>query len=196
MKRNNKVLLIVVSCILVIALIIVGVIYFQQARERRELDERLEEAQARSAILKHEKEGAGGLDDQLAYAQSRLYGYQRQFPQAVESIEYGEDFFRIAYGQNLYTMAAGCGVELTSLAATKPGGKTIGAVTYSISSFSLAVQGGTNNILKFIDAIGTGIDYKLSWKFQEPWSVRVNSVIMNVAGGTAAINLDVYGYRR
>lgn len=196
MKLNSKALLIVVSCILVIALVVVGILYFQQAGERRELNERLDEAQTRSAILKHEKESGGGLDDQLAYAQSKLDGYQSQFPQAVESIEYGEDFFKIAYGQNLYTMAAGCGVELTSLTATKPSGKTIGAVTYSISSFNLAVQGGQNNILKFIDAIGTGIDYKLSWKFQEPWSVRVNSVIMNVAGGTAAINLDVYGYKR
>lgn len=196
MKLNSKTLLIVVSCILVIALVVVGILYFQQAGERRELNERLDEAQTRSDILKHEKEGGGGLDDQLAYAQSKLDGYQSQFPQAVESIEYGEDFFKIAYGQNLYTMAAGCGVELTSLTATKPSGKTIGAVTYSISSFNLAVQGGKNNILKFIDAIGTGIDYKLSWKFQEPWSVRVNSVIMNVAGGTAAINLDVYGYKR
>jgi hypothetical protein len=196
MKLNSRVLLIVVSCILVIALVVVGVIYFQQVGERRELNERLDEAQIRSDILKHEKEGAGGLDDQLGYAQSRLYGYQRQFPQAVESIEYGEDFFRIAYGQNLYTMAAGCGVELTSLTATKPSGETIGAVTYSISSFSLAVQGGKSDILKFIDAIGTGIDYKLSWKFQEPWSVRVNSVTMNVAGGAATINLDVYGYKR
>ena len=196
MKLNSKVLLIVISCILVIGLVVVGVIYFQQVGERRELNERLDEAQTRLAILKHEKEGGGGLNDQLAYAQSKLDGYQSQFPQAVESIEYGEDFFRIAYGQNLYTMAAGCGVELTSLTVTKPGGKTIGAVTYSISSFSLAVQGGKNNILKFIDAIGTGIDYKLSWKFQEPWSVRVNSVTMNVAGGAAAINLDVYGYKR
>lgn len=196
MKLNSKALLIVVSCIVVIALIIVGVIYFQQARERRELNERLDEAQARSAILKHEKESGGGLDDQLAYAQSRLYGYQRQFARAVESIEYGEDFFRIAYGQSLYTMAAGCGVELTSLTATKPSDKTIGAVTYSVSSFNLAIGGEKKNILNFIDAIGTGIDYKLSWNFQEPWSVDVNSVIMNVAGGTAAINLDVYGYKR
>ena len=196
MKLNSKVLLIVISCILVIGLVVVGVIYFQQVGERRELNERLDEAQTRLAILKHEKEGGGGLNDQLAYAQSKLDGYQSQFPQAVESIEYGEDFLKVAYGQNLYTMAAGCGVELTSLTTTKPGGKTIGAVTYSISSFSLAVQGGKNNILKFIDAIGTGIDYKLSWKFQEPWSVRVNSVTMNVAGGAAAINLDVYGYKR
>jgi len=196
MKLNSKVLLIVISCILVIGLVVVGVIYFQQVGERRELNERLDEAQTRLAILKHEKEGGGGLNDQLAYAQSKLDGYQSQFPQAVESIEYGEDFLKVAYGQNLYTMAAGCGVELTSLTVTKPGGKTIGAVTYSISSFSLAVQGGKNNILKFIDAIGTGIDYKLSWKFQEPWSVRVNSVVMNVAGGAAAINLDVYGYKR
>jgi hypothetical protein len=120
-----------------------------------------------------------------------------KFPEVLESIEYGEDFFKIAYGQNLYAMASGCGVDLTSLTASQPADKEAGGVTYSVSSFKVVVKGDTDDILDFIDAVGTSIDYKLQWSFQLPWSVDVKSVKIDVGGegSTATINLDIYAYK-
>jgi len=135
------------------------------------------------------------LEGQLAQAESSLNTSQAQFPQVLESIEYGEDFFKIAYGENLYAMAGGCGVDLTKLTASQPADKKVGTVTYSVSSFVVVVEGNIDNILKFIDAIGTGIDYDLTWNFQLPWSVDVKSVNIDVANSKATINLDIYGYK-
>jgi hypothetical protein len=59
----------------------------------------------------------------------------------------------------------------------------------------VVVKGNIDDTLDFIDAIGTGIDYKLSWSFQLPWSVNVKSVSMS-PGGATTIYLDIYGYKR
>jgi len=193
MKLSKKAWLIVVIVIIVSALASLFTIYFRQARERDELNEQLSRDEALLAAFIKQK---GTLEDQLAQAQSSLDTSQAQFPESVESIEYGEDLFKIAYGQNLYSMAAGCGVELTRLTASTPVDKKIGAVTYSVSSFTVTVEGNTDNILKFIDAVGTGIDYDLSWNFQLPWSVDVKSVNIEVNKSKATIDLDIYGYKR
>jgi len=191
MKLSKKVWLVVVIVIFAVALGILFSIYSGQAGERAQLTDRMSNAQTLlpSLVANREK-----LEDQLTQAESLLDESQAEFPEVLESIEYGEDFFKVAYGQNLYSMAAGCGVELTSLTASKPSNKKVGTVTYSVSSFVVVVQGNIDDTLDFIDAIGTGIDYELSWSFQLPWSVNVKSVSMSPAGAT--INLDIYGYKR
>ena len=190
MKLSKKIWMVVGVVILAAAIGIVFSIYFRDAREERELSERLSRAQTLlpGLIANRDK-----LEDDLTQAESLLGKSQAEFPEVVESIEYGEDFFKIAYGQNLYTMAAGCGVDLTSLTATKPTNKTVGIITYTISSFTVKVNGSTDNILKFIDAIGTGIDYEPTWSFQLPWSVDVKSITMD--SDSASINMDIYGYK-
>ncbi len=193
MRLSKKVWLIVAIVIFAIVLGILFSIYSGQAGERKQLKDRLDNAQILLPGLIDNKEE---LEDQLTQAESSLAKSQAEFPEVLESIEYGEDFFKIAYGQNLYSMARGCGVELTSLTASQPTTKEVGAVTYSVSSFAVVVNGNIDDILDFIDAIGTGIDYKLTWNFQLPWSVDVKSVNMNVAGGSASINLVIYGYKR
>jgi len=193
MKLSKKVLLIVIIVIFAVVLGVLFSIYSGQAGERAELNDRLSRAQTLLPGLIDNREGK---EDQLTQAESLLEASQAQFPEVIESIEYGEDFFKIAYGPNLYTMAAGCGVDLTSLTASKPTNKTVGTVTYSVSSFTVTVRGSIDNVLKFIDAIGTGIDYEPTWSFQLPWSVDVNSVNMNVASGSATVNLIIYGYKR
>ena len=193
MKLSKKVWLILGAIILVAALVSLGVIYFQQAKEKRQLDESLSLAETLLPGLTADKDE---LENQLAQAESLLDTSRRKFPEVLESIEYGEDFFKIAYGQNLYSMAGGCGVGLTSLTVSPPTSTGVGTVTYSVSSFAMAVTGDIDDILKFIDAIGTGIDYDLSWSFQLPWSVSVKNVNINVAGSAATINLDIYGYKR
>jgi len=192
MKLSKKVWLIVVVVIIVAALGVLFSIYSGQARERGDLQDRLSRAQTLLPTLITQRDS---MEDQLAQAQSSLDSSQVKFPESVDSIEYGEDFFKIAYGQKLYTMAGGCGVELTRLTASKPINKEVGTVTHSISSFAVVVEGNTDNILKFIDAIGTGIDYDLSWSFQLPWSVDVQSINIEVNKSKATISLDIYGYK-
>jgi hypothetical protein len=190
MKLSRKVLLILGAVVLVGALIVVYMIYFQLAGERNLLEDRLDTAQTVLPALVANKNTE---ESQLAEAQSALDLSRAKFPSAPESIEYGEDFFRVAYGQNLYTMAEGAGVNLIKLTASQPADRKIGTVTYSVSSFVVTITGDLDNTLKFIDAIGTRINYKLTWNFQLPWSVEVKSISRNPAG--AVINLDIYGYR-
>jgi hypothetical protein len=194
MKPSKKVWLIVGIGILVIVLGILYVFYFREVGEREQLSDRLAAAQVMLPGLTADRED---LEDQLAQAQSSLEANKAQFPEVVESIEYGEDFFRIAYGENLHTMAAGSGVELTRLTVAKPTSAKAGGVTYSVSSSVVVIDGSIDNVLKFIDAIGTGIDYKLSWDFQLPWSVDVKNVSIDISGeeASATISLDIYGYK-
>jgi hypothetical protein len=194
MKPSKKVWIIIAIGIFAIVLGSLYTFYFREVREREHLSDRLAAAEAILPGLTADREE---LEDRLAQAESLLDKSRREFPEVVESIEYGEDFFKIAYGENLHSMAAGCGVELTRLTAAQPTGATAGGVTYSVSSFMIVVEGGIDNILDFIDAIGTGIDYELSWNFQLPWSVDVKSVNINIMGeeATATISLDIYGYK-
>jgi type II secretory pathway pseudopilin PulG len=194
MKISKKVWLIIGIAIFVIALVSLVRIYTQQVNEQKQLETSLAGQQA---LLRGLTASKNETEKQLAQAESLFNTSRAKFPESLESIEYGEDFFKIAYGQNLYAMADGCGVELTSLTASQPTDKTGGTVTYSVSSFDVVVNGDIDDILKFIDAIGTGIGYKLPWSFQLPWSVDVKSVSMEISkeGATATINVDIYGYK-
>ena len=192
MKLSKKVGLIVGIVILAVVLGILFTIYSGQAREREDLQGRVSRADTLLPTLINQRDS---LEKELAQAESSLDTSREEFPEVVESIEYGEDFFKIAYGRNLYLMAGGCGVELTRLTASNPIDKKVGTVTYSVSSFGVVVEGNTDNILKFIDAIGTGIDYDLSWSFQLPWSVDVKGINIEVNKSKATISLDIYGYK-
>jgi len=183
MKLSKKVWLIVVIAVIVAALASLFTIYFRQAGERGELQDRLSRAEILLPNLMKQKKD---LQDQLASATSLLNKNQAKFPGSVESIEYGEDLFKIADD---------CNVELTSLSLSTPTGKKVGSVIYSVSSFTVIVEGNIDNMLTFIDAVGTGIDYDLSWRFQLPWSVDVKSINMEAARSRATISLDIYGYK-
>ena len=191
MKLGKKGSLIVIIIVVVAALAALFTIYSRQAGERGGLEERLTRAETLLPTLITNRNTA---EDQLAEAQWLLDVSEGKYPDAVESIEYGEDFFKVAYGQSLYSMAGGCGVELTRLSAAKPIDKKVEGITYSISAFVVVVEGSTDNILKFIDAIGTGIYYDLSWGFQLPWSVEVKSVDIEVNRSKATISMDIYAY--
>jgi hypothetical protein len=191
MKLGKKGSLIVIVILIVAALAALFTIHSRQAGERRGLEDRLTRAETLLPTLIANRNAA---QNQLTEAQSSLDISEGKYPDAVESIEYGEDFFKVAYGQNLYSMAGGCGVELTRLSATKPTDKKLEGITYSVSSFVVVVEGSTDNILKFIDAIGTGINYDPTWGFQLPWSVEVKSVNMEVNRSKATISMDIYAY--
>jgi len=175
MKLNKKVGLIVIIVVIVAALASLFTIYFRQAGERGELNERLSRAEVLLPNLVKQKEG---LEDQLAQAQSSLDSSQAKFPQSVESIEYGEYIFEIADR---------CGLTLASLNFPKPSAKTEGSVTYSVVSLSLPVRGALADIFDFIDVLRT--DKRFA-------STEVKSVNLNVEGGSATISVDIYGYKR
>jgi hypothetical protein len=176
MKISKKVWIIVGIGIFAIVLGLLYTLYFQQVGELEQLQNRLEEAQVLLPALTADREK---LEDQLAQETSRLNKNQAEFPESVESIEYDDDLFEIADD---------CNVDLTSLTALTPTNKKVGAVTYSISSFTVDVSGDIDDILDFIHAIRTGDDFQL------PWSAEVTRV--NMSSRTATIYLNIYGYIR
>lgn len=178
MKLSKKVLLIVVIVIFAVALGILFSIYDGQAKEREELNDRMSQAQILLPGLTDNREEK---EDDLTQAEWLLEASQAQFPESVESIEYDDDLFEIADD---------CNVGLTKVTASKPTNKTVGTVTYSVSTFTVVVKGSIDNILEFIYAIRTGDDFQL------PWSAEVTGVNMNVASGSATVNLIIYGYKR
>ena len=177
MKLSKKFLLITVIVIFAVALGVLFSIYSGQNSERAQFNDRLSQAQTLLPGLINNRETK---EDELTQAEALLAASQAQFPESVESIEYGDDLFEIADDYD---------VILTQLTASKPTNKTVGAVTYSISSFVVVVQGSIDNILDFIYAIRTGDGFQL------PWSAEVTSVKTNISGGSASVNLVIYGYK-
>jgi type II secretory pathway pseudopilin PulG len=179
MKISKKVWLIIGIAILVIALVSLVRIYSQQVREQEQLRTNLAAQEALLRTLTTDKANLGKNRDQ---AESLFNTSRAKFPESVESIEYGEDLFKIAED---------CNLELTQLSMSVPGAKTGGAVTYSVASFGVKVQGAMEDILDFIYALRTGDGFKL------PWSAEVRSVSIGsgAAGPEATIILDIYGYK-
>jgi len=178
-KISKKVWLIIGIAIFVIALVSLVRIYTQQVKEQDQLRTSLA---AQQTLLRGLTASKNETEKQLAQAESLFNTSRVKFPESVESIEYGEDLFKIADD---------CNVELTSLSPSMPTARTAGAVTYSVSSFSIMVQGDVNNILDFINALRTGDS------FRQAWSAEVNSVSIDFgdAGGVATISVDIYGYK-
>ena len=176
MKLSKKVWLIVVIVIFGVVLGILFSIYSGQAGERAELNDRLSRAHTLLPGLIDNREEK---EDELAQAESLLKASRAQFPESVESIEYGDDLFEIADD---------CNVSITKLTASQPTNETIGAITYTASAFVVVINGSIDNILEFIYALSTGDDFSL------PWSAKVNNINLNVGSGAVTINLVVYGY--
>jgi type II secretory pathway pseudopilin PulG len=177
-KIDKKVWLIIVIVILVIAAVSLVRPFAQQVKQRKELSANLAAQQASQLKLTKDK---AALEGELEAAESLLNTSQAKFPESVESIEYGEDLFEIADD---------CNLELTQLSPSMPGTKTGGAVTYSVSTCVVMVQGDINDILDFIDAIRIGDGFQL------PWSAEVKSVSITwEKETTATITLDIYGYK-
>ena len=175
MKPSKKVGLIVGVGVIVVLLCIVLTIYFQQVREKQDLNDQLDRAADLSTSLEADKED---LEDQLAQAESLLHTSQAQYPQEIHSIEYGEYIFEIADRSN---------VNFSSLKFPTTTAKKDGAVRYRVVSLSLPVSGALDAIFEFIDIINTDARFA---------STTVNSVNLNVAGGGATIKITIYSYTR
>jgi hypothetical protein len=173
MKIGRKALLVLGAVAIVAALIVVGMLYFRQAGDRADLNNRLDRAQTLLLGLTASK---NNLEDQLISAQSTLDESSAKFPESVESIEYGEYLFEIADD---------CNVNLDSLSFPKPAATTVGGVACSVVSLILPVSGTLENIFQFIDTIRTDDRFA---------STNIRSVNIKT-GGSTAITLDIYGYK-
>jgi len=180
MKLSNRARLIVIVVILVAAVAVLYTIYARQAAERNDLNARRDRAQTLMFGLGAQKVE---LQNQRDQALSSLNTSLAKFPRSVESIEYGE---------GLYKIAADCNVRIARLSAIPPADKQVGSVIYSVSSFAVAVSGGIENILEFVDALRAGDGFQ-DPKF--PWSANVKSVNIDANASAATINLDIYGYK-
>ena len=174
MKLSNKVWIIAGIGVIVVLLIVAFMMYSRQGADQQDLQDRQDAATARSATLTASKQD---LENQLAQAQSLLDDSQAQYPQTIESIEYGEYLFEIADS---------CDVTLASLSFPKPGTVTQGSVTYSLVSLSLPVSGELDNIYMFIDTLRTDPRFA---------STNVKSVTLNVGSDSATIVVDIYAYK-
>jgi len=179
MKISKKVWLIVGIVVFAVVLGILVRTYIQQVQEQEQLRTSITGQQT---LLRRLTTDKADLEDELEQAESLLNKSKAQFPESVESIEYGEYLFEIA-GE--------CNLELTQLSPSIPADKKVGAVTYYVGSFVVKVSGNMDDILAFIYAIRTGGDFEL------PWSADVKSISMAVGEETqATITLDIYAYRR
>jgi ABC-type transporter Mla subunit MlaD len=178
-KISKKVWLIIGIAIFVIALVSLVRIYTQQVKEQDQLRTSLA---AQQTLLRGLTASKNETEKQLAQAESLFNTSRVKFPESVESIEYGEDLFKIADD---------CNVDLTQLSLSMPTDKTGEAVTYSVSSFVIEVQGNVNDVLDFINAIRTGDGFQL------PWSAEMKNVSIDFGdeGVVATINVDIYGYK-
>ncbi len=173
MKIGRKALLVLGAVAIVAALIVVGMLYFRQAGDRADLNNRLDRAQTLLLGLTANK---NNLEDQLISAQSSLDESSAKFPESVESIEYGEYLFEIADD---------CNVNLDSLNFPRPAATTVGGVACSVVSLTLPVTGTLENIFQFIDTIRTDDRFA---------STNIRAVNIKT-GGSATITLDIYGYK-
>jgi type II secretory pathway pseudopilin PulG len=175
MKISSRVGLIVIIVVIVAALVaLYTAVYRPQAAERDDLTARRDRAQVLQAQLSASK---SDLEGELASAQSSLDNSQAQYPQEIHSIEYGEYIFEIIEE---------CNLQLATLSFPKPSSVKQGSVTYSVVSLTLPVSGTVENIFKLIDIIKTDSRFA---------STQVNSVNLNVGGGSATIAVTIYGYK-
>ncbi len=176
MRLSKKALAIIVIGVFAIVLGYLFMSYSQLVTEQRQLEGRLTVAQNRLPGLTAERET---LESRRVSATSTLASTRASFPQAVESIEYGEHIFEIVKK---------CNLTLTSLSFPRPSDRKAGSVTYSVVSLALPVSGKVADIFEFIQVIRT--DERFA-------STEVKQVSMAIQGGTASatISVDIYGYR-
>lgn len=176
MRTSRRVGLVLGAIVIVGALIGAYVIYSGLATQRNDLNGRLNRAETALPLLTSQKQD---LEGQLAQAQSSLSTSQAEFPQSVQSIEYGEYLFEIAHE---------CNVQLTSLSFPEPTTRTVGGITYSDVFLNVPVSGTLDNIFKFIETLRTDSRFA---------STEVRQISMNIVGGTveASITVDIYAHK-
>lgn len=175
MKLSKTAWLILGIGIFVIAFISLYMVYSQQQGEQSRLNDDLLAAQATLPGVVAEKEAQESqlaqrqseltqLESGLTEATALLESAKMKVPSTVESIEYDERLFTIAYSW---------GLEITRLTASKPSDQKVESITFSTTTFVVQVKGEVADILDFISTIATDANFN---------SATVKLVSINVPG--------------
>jgi len=172
---GQKAIAIVLVAVFAVVLGILFMTYSGLTAEQRDLDNRLKVAQTREPVLAAER---ADLQTALAQARSARDEAAGAFPSELHSIEYGEHLFDLMDIANQ---------RLPSLPFPRPSSTSAGPVTYTTAAFALPVSGTPHDLYRFIDII-TADDRFASTAF--------TSITLNVADGSATVNVVIYAYRR
>jgi len=178
--------------------------YSRLSGEQEKVQDSLSSAQELLPQLVSEREDSASqlaqLQNQLAQAASSLSDSKAKFPQAVESIEYGEELFMIAHA---------CDLEIFNLTASEPRYQEVEGITYTTTLFEIEVQSKNpppdpltkayidntiDNMLAFINTIATEEYFNVA-------DIELVDIVAPQPGETtgerpsATINLIIYTYQ-
>lgn len=208
MKLGKTSWLILGIGIIVIALISLYTIYFQQTGEQKRLNESLAAAQDTMPQLTAERTDLEStlaeVEARLADIISRLEAGKAAYPSSVESIEYDEALFDFADSLEL---------DIALLESEEPGDEAVEveienieveAVTYFVTSFIVDVRGDIGDILSFIHEIVTDeefststielVDITIEHLTEEAKEGMTSDEIEKAEMPLASIRLIIYGY--
>ena len=87
---------------------------------------------------------------QLEQAVASLSEGKAKFPEQIESIEYGELFFKMAHDRDL---------EMMRLSASEPAKLNVEDVTFTVTTFTMEVRGEVADMVDFVNGIAIGDDF-------------------------------------
>ena len=210
MRLSKTAWLILGVGVFIIAFATLYTIYSGQSGEQGRLNSSLATAQVLLPKLIAEREDLEVEltqgEEKLAEATLSLSRSEARFPRSVESIEYDERLFRIAYD---------CDLQVVELTASEPRTKKIEEITYTVTTFEVVVRSKRSvpktaagfepyinetvaNILDFIDTVATSesftnatIELASMVDLEPPEEVSGGE-----AGPEATIQLIIYGFPR
>jgi len=183
MRFGRTARLILTGGIVIILLATMGVFYFRQLNQQRDLEHELVMAQANLPNVIALKQD---LERQLAQATRLLNTSKESFPDTVESIEAGEILFEIADDWDL---------EVLNFEAEEPTDYKLGNITYSTGTFRIEVRGDTGNILNFIYSIRSDEDFgNAKVEMVELLVPQPSDDEEEEEEPSATIELTIYGY--
>ena len=127
-----------------------GSLYTLHSRElttQEAIGSNLAKAQAALPKLVSQRED---LDKQLAEAETKLEAARASFPDSVESVDVDERLFELADDYDL---------EIISITSAAPKDEEVEDITYSVTRFKVSVEGKVVDILDYVDALTTGVDF-------------------------------------
>lgn len=168
MRLSKTAWMILGTGVFIIALVLLVMLYTNQASNEEQAEENLAEAEALLLQLNAEKDEwqsqTTQLQSQLAEGESALYQSMIRFPDEVESIEYAEELFMIAHAFDLEV------VDITAKAPQELEVEDTGII-YSVTTIEVQVSppeappfpltteyldDNLANVLDFIDTIVNG----------------------------------------
>ena len=137
MRLSKIAWLILGAGVFIIGMVLLVMLYSNQASDEEQMEQSLAEAQALLPQLMAQKEDwqsqLNELQDQLALEVLALEESMARFPEVVESIEYSEELFMIAHD---------CGLEVIKIDSTAPHDEEVEdtPIIYSVTNLEVHVS--------------------------------------------------------